>query len=776
MSHPYRFAGRGVSHTARSRIGIVQVLVLALLLTLGGRLWFLQVRSGAEFQQAAAANDLRTVVTPAVRGQILDDQGRPMVQNATVLDVDADLTTLQAQRDGGTAVLGRLAGALGVPAAQLEQRARLCSPTVAQPCWTGSPYQPVPVVQNVPTATALKIMEDGEQYPGVEVQPAAQLSYPQPYGMQAPQILGYLSPVTSAELDAAGSAFQPSDVVGRAGLEQTYDKVLRGANGVSEVAVDNLGRPMRTVSTTDPVSGDDVVTTLDARVQAAAEQTLAAAVQNADKTWDPDSHQNLKADSGAVVVVNVNTGGIVAMASYPSYSPTVWGGGGIDPAEYAYLTSPAAGTPLLDRAFQGEYAPGSTFKLVTATAMLQDGFSANATYDCSPSFNIGSQVFHNFEGEAYGPISLKQTIEVSCDTVFYRAAYQMWQATGGIDSHPATRAPEPIEQMALDYGFGAPSGIDLPGESAGLVQDEQEKYALWNQDKATWCSQAGTGFPDVAKGDPDRATYLQQIAKENCSDGWRFRPGDALLEAIGQGGIEVTPLQLARAYAALANGGTIYQPHLEQAVIAPDGKVVSTFQPKAVGHVPVSAATRSFLVGAFEGVAQVGTAAGVYGGWPQNQIPVGAKTGTADVYGRQANSVFASFVPANHPQYAVAMIVPQGGQGAYTSGPAVEKIEAALYGIQGGAVNPQAALLPQPPANLPVISSAGLLPGAVDAVAENAALVHPEPRPVAVRSAAKPSRFGLPLPLPPLPPRNPRPVPLVAEPDYGRPLFRGVIT
>ena len=759
----------------------MQVLVLALLLTLGGRLWFLQVRSGAQFQQAAAANDLRTVVTPAVRGQVLDDQGRPLVQNSTVLDVDVDLTTLQAQRDGGTAVLTRLADALGVPASQLEQRARLCSPAVGRPCWTGSPYQPIPVAQGVPTATALKIMEEAEQYPGVVVQPAAQLDYPEPYGMQAPQILGYLSPVTSGELDASGSHFQPSDMVGRAGLEETYDKELRGANGVSEVAVDNLGRPVRTVSTTAPVSGDDVVTTVDARVQAVAEQTLAAAVQTADKTWDPDSHENLKANSGAVVVMNVNTGGIVAMASYPSYDPTVWGDNGIAPAEYAYLTSPAANTPLLDRAFQGEYAPGSTFKLVTTTAMLQGGYSADSTYDCSPSFDIGSQVFHNFEGEAYGPISLKQTIEVSCDTVFYRAAYQMWQATGGTDSDPAARPPEPIEQMAFDYGFGSPTGIDLPGESPGLVQDEQEKYALWNQDKATWCAQGAAGFPDVAKSDPARAAYLQEVAKENCTDGWRFRGGDALLEAIGQGGVEVTPLQLARAYAALANGGTLYQPHLEQAVVAPDGKVVSTYQPKAVGHVPLSAATRSFLVNAFEGVAQAGTAAGVYGGWPQNQIPVGAKTGTADVYGQQANSVFASFVPADHPQYAVAMIVPQGGQGAFTSGPAVEKIEAALYGIQGGGIDPKAALLPQPPASLPVISPDGLLPATAAAVFVPPASIHPPSAHLssahlssAHLSSALDTGFG--LPLPPLPPRDPRPVPFLAEPDYGRLVSQGVIT
>jgi penicillin-binding protein 2 len=394
------------------------------------------------------------------------------------------------------------------------------------------------------------------------------------------------------------------------------------------------------------------------------------------------------------------------MATYPSYDPSVWSGG-ISPSVYAHLTDPNAGTPLLDRAFQGQFAPGSTFKIVTASAMLQDGFPANGTYDCSPDFAVGSQDFHNFEGEAYGPISLKQTIEVSCDTVFYRAAYEMWQRDGG--NHPVAHPADPVQTMALDYGLGKPTGIDLPGEASGDVQTRQEKLATWQKMKGVWCTRAKTGYPEVAGSDPARAAYLKQIANENCLDGYQFRGGDAVIEAIGQGGILVTPLQLARVYGALANGGTLYQPHLEKAVISPNGKVISTFQPKVVGHVPISGATRSFLVNAFEGVTEAGTAAGVYGAWPRDQIKVAAKTGTADVYGKQATSVFASFVPADHPQYAIAMMVSQGGQGAITSGPAVEKIEEAIYGVQGNTVVPAAALLPQPPAKLPVINPDGTL-------------------------------------------------------------------
>lgn len=691
--------GSRIPDIARSRMGVVQVLVVALLLTLGARLWYLQVRTGAQYQRAAAANSERAVVTPALRGSILDDEGLPLVANRTGLQVSVDFSALMRQRDHGKAVLDRLAAQLALPAAQVEQRARLCSPTVSQPCWPGSPYQPIPVERDVALPVGMKIMEERDRFPGVFVAPAANRVYPEPDGATAPQVLGYLSPVAPGELNAPGSTLQPADMVGRSGLEQVYDTQLRGRSGVAQVSVDSLGRALRTVSDTPPVPGDDLVTTLDARIQGVAEQQLAAAITNARGAGHA-------ADSGAVVVLDVNTGGIVAMASYPSYDPNVWTGG-IDPATYARLTSPAAGIPLLDRAYQGEFAPGSTFKAVTASAMLEDGFPADGIYQCTPSFAVGSQSFHNFEGEAFGPITLKRTIEVSCDTVFYRAAYQMWVADGG--NRPVAHPKDPVQSMARAYGLGRTTGIDLPGEAPGDVQTRQEKQTTWAEMKDVWCSRAKTGYPDVAATDPARAAYLTQIAHENCLDGYQFRGGDAVIEAIGQGGILVTPLQLARVYAAVANGGLLYQPHLEKALITPQGHVVSVYQPKVTGHVPTSPATRAFLVDAFQGVAREGTAQGVYSSWPLDAIKIGAKTGTADVFGKQSTSVFASFAPADHPQYAVAMMVSQGGQGAVTSGPAVEKIEEAIYGIKKGAVDPAAPALPHPPAKLPVIRADGTI-------------------------------------------------------------------
>lgn len=695
---------------SRTRLALVQVLALALLATLGARLWYLQVHNGSQFQAAAAANDLRIVATPAVRGAILDDQGQPLVANTTVLEVTADLSTLSGQADGGKAVLGKLATALGMPESQLALNARLCSAKVSKPCWAGSPYQPVPLAAAVPTTTAVQIMEEREQFPGISVTPIGDRTYPAPDGITAAQILGYLSPVNQEELGAKDSSFQPTDLVGRAGLESTYDKELRGTTGVQKVSVDNVGRAVRTVGDTPSVPGNDLVTTLNAKVQGVAEQQLAQAITSAHT-------QGLPADSGAVVVMDVNTGGVIAMATYPTYSPTVWSGG-ISAAEYAHLTDPKAGTPLLDRAYQGQFAPGSTFKAVTTSAALQDGFPSNGTYDCSTDFSAGGGTpFHNFEGEAYGPISLKKAIEVSCDTVFYRIAYSMWEKDGG--NKPVAHPADPIQTMARAYGLGKTTGLDLPGEAPGDIQSRQEKLANWNQNKAIWCAEGQTGYPDVQATDPARAAYLKQVASENCLDGYQFRGGDAVIEAIGQGGILLTPLQLAQVYAAVANGGTVYQPHLEQAMVSPSGKVVSTFTPKVTAHVPISAATDKFLVNALEGVASEGTASGVYGAWPQNQIPIAAKTGTADVYGKNATSVFASFLPADHPQYVVAMEVSQAGQGALVSGPAVEAIEAAMYGVQNGKINPAAALLPTPPTSLPTIPGSG--PGAPAAPAASAA-------------------------------------------------------
>ena len=698
--------GSRLADRRHARLMVLRVLVLALLGTLVARLWYLQVRTGQTFRDAAAANDVRTVITPAVRGDILDDLGRPLVDNKSALTLSVDRNTLLGTKDHGVSTLARLASVLGTTPQAISDQIRPCTAKVSKPCWNGSLLQPVPIARNVSVQQALEVSEEHELYPGVTAGPDTVRRFPAPYSLNAAHILGYLSPVTENELAAAtakGEVMQRSDLVGRAGLEETYDSYLRGQEGETQVSVDILGHAQSTLATIPPVNGDHLVTSIDARIQAVAERELNNAVSRARSQTSPTNGRPYVADSAATVVLDARTGRVVAMASTPTYDPNVFTGG-ISQSDYAALTNASAGTPLLSRAYQGQFAPGSTFKAVTTTAMLQDGFGTG-TYDCSPAFKIGSQSFTNFEGEAFGPISLKRAIEVSCDTVFYGVAYQMWLSDGGLK--PVAHPLEPIATMAHAFGLGAKTGIDLPGEAKGDIQTRAEKQVTWNNMHGIWCKRAKDGYPELLGSDPARAAYLQEIAKENCTDGFKYQPGDAAISAIGQGGDLVTPLQLARVYAAVANGGTLYQPQIGRALIAPDGKVVKDLTPIVTRKLPVSGSTLAFLEDALHGTSTEGTAGPAFAAWPENVIPTYAKTGTAEVYGKQTTSCFVAYAGTESgPRYVVAMMVSQGGTGVGTSGPSVEAILAALFGVDMGHPDPNGTL----PTALPVVRPDGLLP------------------------------------------------------------------
>jgi penicillin-binding protein 2 len=300
---------------------------------------------------------------------------------------------------------------------------------------------------------------------------------------------------------------------------------------------------------------------------------------------------------------------------------------------------------------------------------------------------------------------LKQAIEMSCDTVFYKVAYDMWLKDGGLKGvpHPA----EPIATMAHAFGLGSRTGIDLPGEAKGDIEDRAEKQRTWNQMKDIWCKRGKDGYPELLASDPSRAAYLKAIASENCIDGYLYRGGDAVISAIGQGGDLLSPLQLARVYAAVANGGTLFQPQIGRALLTPDGKLVKELPPIASRKVPVSDSTLAFLQDALHGTALEGTAAPAFAAWPQALIPAFAKTGTAEVYGKQTTSCFVAFAgTSTGPRYVVAMMVSQGGTGVGTSGPSVEKILEAIYGVDMGKPDPNGTL----PTTLPAIKPDGLLP------------------------------------------------------------------
>ncbi|MFJ4921933.1 penicillin-binding protein 2 [Streptomyces sp. NPDC088725] len=675
------------------RLIIIQVLVFSLLLTLGGRLWYLQVRNGEEYTNEAKNNHVQQVVQPAVRGSILDTHGVPLADNETRLVVSASRTDLIKMKDDGKAVLTRLAGVLDMKPQDVIDKVRLCDAKTPQPCWNGSPYQPIPVTDEATTQQALQIRERTEDFPGITAEPTAVRRYAEPAKANTAQVLGYLSPVTDEEITKAqdtDSPFLRSDQVGRSGLERTYDAALRGKAGVTRYEVDNLGRVIGEAQSDDAKPGANVVTSIDARVQGVAEYELNQAMKTARTEIDPVTHTKYKADAGSVVVMEAKTGRVVAMASQPTYDPNSWVGG-ISGKDYAQLTDKKSNYPLLNRAIQSQAAPGSIFKVISSTAAVNAGYDFNGSYPCSSSYSIGGQVFLNYESKGYGDINLGKALEVSCDTVFYGIAHKEWQKDGG--NKPKKNPNDWFYKTAHQFGLGKETGIDLPNEVSGRVPDRQWKENFWKANKASWCKQG-----------KKNGSYVERIAYEGCLEGNRMRAGDSVNYSIGQGDTLVTPIQMATIYSAISNGGTLYDPTVGKAIISADGKNVEEITPKSHGKLPMHGDTRDNIDKALAAVATVGSAAWRFVGWPQDKIPMHAKTGTAEVYGKQTTSWFASYTK----DYTIVMTISQGGTGSGASGPAVRKIYEAMYGLSpDGKQDLKKAMMPQPQVSLPKIQSDG---------------------------------------------------------------------
>ncbi|MDH2414055.1 penicillin-binding protein 2 [Nocardioides sp. CER19] len=676
--------------TSRLRLIVLQALVFSLFATLLVRLYYLQVVTGDTYHAKAASQSVREVVEQPARGLIVDDMGRPLVANRKAWVVEVDKNVL-AQLDAGdrAELLQRVAKATKVAVPDIQK---------ALADWNGSRYQPVPVAEDVPEKVALTILEQPEDYPAVVAEQQSVRAYPRPFGVNLAHVLGYLSPVTEDEYDTATQRHDPSvnatSAVGRAGVEKEYDEWLRGLPGHTSVAVDSLGRPLGDGDSIAAQPGDTLVTSIDAKVQGVVEQQLHDAITTARKTYDKVTHKNYVADSGAAVVMEAKTGRIVAMASEPTYDPEVWVGG-ITQKQLKALYSKANGNPLLGRATQGQFAPGSTWKPIMTSGAITGGMPTDTTLGCTSGLQIGNRWFKNYESESYGNITFARALEVSCDTFFYRVGLHFWQKYG---SDPANaKAKDPLSAAAKSFGFGSSTGVDLPGEASGRVGDRRWRAAYYDAMKGYYCKLDKSGKADSA--------FLRKFAHEFCLEGNYFRQGDAANFAIGQGDTMVTPLQLARAYAALSNGGTLYQPTVGKAVVAEDGTVLKRIKPKVERHVKVSKKALDYVNQALLGTPKVGTLAWKFNGFPLDQVKIRGKTGSAEVENKQSTSWVATF----DGDYVVIMMVTQGGTGSGTAGEPVRHIWESLYGITDDQVKAKDAAIrgTTPPKGLPTFAKDG---------------------------------------------------------------------
>jgi penicillin-binding protein 2 len=407
--------------------------------------------------------------------------------------------------------------------------------------------------------------------------------------------------------------------------------------------VDSNGSVLGTLDSQAPTQGHDVRLSIDLDVQRMVEESLNDGLVTARATVDriknsPLAGQTYPAPAGAAVVIDPRNGQVIALASNPTYDPTAFVNG-ISANVYAGLTSTANNAPLDDRATSGLYAPGSTFKLVTATAGLQHNIIAPDTPFVDRGFiKVGQQIFWNDGHNIYGTVNLPMALTVSSDAYFYTLGADFWEGGRSLA----------LQDTAREYGFGAPTGIPIGGEQAGRVPDPASRHKEFVQFPGAYAT--GSWFT-----------------------------GDNVNLAVGQGELVVTPLQLANAYAAFANGGTLYQPQVAVDV-EHQGTSTTTIGPKVIRQVPLELTQREAMLGGFKGVISsgYGTAHEAFKGF--GGVSVAGKTGTAQVLNKEPTSVFVAWAPADNPQYVVAVVEEQAGYGASAAAPVARRILEGLYG------------------------------------------------------------------------------------------------
>ena len=617
-------------------MGLIGLMVLCLFAAMFVRLWYLQVLDSSHLAAAATANQVREVTVQAPRGLVLDRDGNTIVANQTVVAVTVARSVVPNASCGAKlpasypVVIGRLAQVLGTTVQAILQTLADCR---------YSPYEPVPIATGVDIAKIIYIREHQSLFPGVAVQEMSERAYPQ--GTAGAHLLGYVGSISSqqlAKLKAQG--YQQGDQVGQAGVEAAYERWLRGQPGVTKLEVDATGQVLGSLGEQPPVPGDSVQLSLDLALQKEVDSDLAKEIATLHGQVDPQTGLHYPAPSGSAIVLDPRNGAVLAMASYPTYDPGVWVGG-ISTKEYQALSAnPSA---LINRAVDGLYTPGSTFKLITATAALDDGLIGPGTIIYDPGyFRIPSCtsgcLFHNNESESLGAIDVQTALTASDDVFFYNLGYDFYAQRGRY-------GPEAIQDVAKQYGLGQPTHWELGGGVTGRVDSPSERLYLHQH--------YPTAFPN-----------------------YQWYAGDNVEMAFGQGATVISPLQLADAYAAFANGGTVWAPHVGAQVVDRSGKVVWTYKPQAISHVSITPTARQTILAGLEGVIsnRLGTAYGTFLGFPDSQFPVAGKTGTATTPTPEPTALFTAFAPANDPRYEVLVVIDQAGYGSSGSAPVARQI------------------------------------------------------------------------------------------------------
>jgi penicillin-binding protein 2 len=613
------------------RLTILLVVVACLFAALFARLWFLQVMNAPKAQAAAANNGIRLIYTDAPRGVIEDRNGHTLVGN--VNEPVIEVSQLVAKQN--PSMVSRLAPLLGMTIPQLKKAINNLQ---------YSPYVPVPILPNATPQQILYIQENQILFPGVQATTMSVRTY-SPMGKAAANLVGYVGQISQTQYQRLKSqGYQPGDQIGLAGIEAEYESILRGTPGVQQLQVDSRGNVLTTLSTSRPVVGDNLRMSLDGSIQMVAETALEQGMAAARQTFDKVTGRNFTAPAGSAVVEDPNNGQILALATNPTYDPSQFVGG-ISKTNYnALLNNPS--DPLLDRSIQGQYAPGSTFKLITATAGLQNGLISPSTpFDDTGHITIGNFVAHNDNGAAYGIITLPTAITVSSDNYFNTIGLNLWYGRNRFGE-------DALQNVAKQYGLGSPTGIALTNEAPGKI--------------------------------PTPASYIKDHQQApNVFTQAQWFPGNSDQVAIGQDEVLVTPLQLANAYAAFANGGSLLVPQLTMDAENPTTHHVDrSFPAKSVHRIDLQPAWRAAMLQGFDGVVNLpnGTAYGVFAHSPVAAMNIAGKTGTAQVNApRQATSVFTSFAPANNPRFVVDAFIEDAGYGASVAAPVVREIYDGLF-------------------------------------------------------------------------------------------------